>query len=42
MFWGDRLEIKKDFDELYDEFGRMYETSMVEKGHERKKGDKWK
>ena len=36
----DRLEIKKDFNELYDEFGKMYEASVVEKGHERIKGDK--
>lgn len=37
----DRLEIKKDFDELYGEFGKLYEASVVEKGYERKKG-KWK
>lgn len=29
----DRLEIKKDFDELYGEFGMLYEVCVDKRGH---------
>ena len=29
----DRLEIRKDFDELYGEFGRLYEVNVDKRGN---------
>ena len=38
----DRLEIKKDFNELYDEFGKMYEASVGKIEHGNAKWGKQK
>ena len=36
----DRLEIKKDFDELYSEFGKLHEVCVDKRGHGNAKWEK--
>ena len=42
VYRGDMLKIKKDFEEVYDEFGKVYEASVGKIEHDNTKWGKQK